>query len=127
DRLLLDEAGRIADEPLAQMLAPLVRNVAEPWLAAQQEIVALPESIAASDTAADEGHSVPVGHDREAIQRGQALFHGPLANCASCHGNEGSGDAVTLDFDDWTKEYSTRLGIAPDDRSALRPFLKAGG
>lgn len=33
---------------------------------------------------------------------------------------------MTLDFDDWTKEYSTRIGLTPDDREAIRPFRKAG-
>lgn len=48
-----------------------------------------------------------------AAERGRALFHGPLANCASCHGTNGKADVITLDFDDWTKEFTTRLGISP--------------
>lgn len=62
----------------------------------------------------------------ESIMRGDKIFHGPIANCVGCHGSNGNGQAVTLDYDDWTKEYSTRLGLDPKDRDAMRPFRKAG-
>jgi mono/diheme cytochrome c family protein len=60
------------------------------------------------------------------VQRGKDIFHGPIANCVGCHGPAGNGNAVTLDFDDWTKEFSTRIGLTPSDREAMRPFRKAG-
>lgn len=63
---------------------------------------------------------------RESVARGKDIFHGPIANCVGCHGKEGKGDVATLDFDDWAKEYSTRIGVTPDDREAMRPFRKAG-
>ena len=62
----------------------------------------------------------------ESISRGRDLFHGQIANCVGCHGPDGNGQAVTVDFDDWTKEYSTGLGITPTDRDALKPFRDAG-
>ncbi len=34
--------------------------------------------------------------------------------------------AITVDYDDWSKEYSTRLGLTPTDREAMRPFRDAG-
>ncbi len=48
----------------------------------------------------------------DSVARGETIFHGPIANCVGCHGRGGNGHAVTLDFDDWTKEFSTRLGAA---------------
>ena len=60
------------------------------------------------------------------IQRGKAIFHGPIANCVGCHGPAGNGDVPTLDYDDWTKEYSTKLGLTPTDKEAMRPFRQAG-
>ncbi len=63
---------------------------------------------------------------RESVLRGDKIFHGPIANCVGCHGPGGNGQAVTLDYDDWAKEYSTRLGLDPNDRDAMRPFRKAG-
>ncbi|MEE2937491.1 MAG: cytochrome c [Planctomycetota bacterium] len=63
---------------------------------------------------------------RESIARGDKIFHGPIANCVGCHGSDGNGQAVTLDYDDWAKEYSTRLGLDPKDRDAMRPYRNAG-
>lgn len=60
------------------------------------------------------------------IERGKEIFHGQIANCVGCHGPSGNGQAVTVDFDDWSKEYSTQLGITPTDREAMRPFRDAG-
>jgi mono/diheme cytochrome c family protein len=62
----------------------------------------------------------------ESLRRGRRLFHGQIANCAGCHGMDGTGGMNTLDFDDWTKEFTTRIGITPSDRDAVRPFRQAG-
>lgn len=64
-------------------------------------------------------------HLQEAAVRGRALFHGPLVNCAACHGQDGRGDAITFDYDDWTKQYTTRLGIAPN-ASAVKSMRQLG-
>jgi len=64
--------------------------------------------------------------DETLIAKGKALFHGPLANCASCHGEAGNGNATTLDFDDWTKEYTTKLGISPSDAASIKTMKAAG-
>jgi mono/diheme cytochrome c family protein len=63
---------------------------------------------------------------QESINRGKEIFHGQIVNCVGCHGTEGSVDVVTLDYDDWAKEYSTRIGLTPSDREAMRPFREAG-
>ena len=63
---------------------------------------------------------------RQSIARGHDLFHGQIANCVGCHGPAGNGQAITVDYDDWAKEYSTRLGVTPTDREAMRPFRSAG-
>lgn len=62
-----------------------------------------------------------------AIERGQELFHGQLANCWTCHGRGGDGGRVTLDYDDWTKEFTTNLAITPSDRAAVKPLRRLGG
>ena len=61
-----------------------------------------------------------------AIEEGREIFHSQIANCVGCHGTDGNGQAKTLDFDDWTKEFSTRIGLTPTDREAMKPFRKAG-
>lgn len=62
----------------------------------------------------------------ESIQRGKEIFHGPIANCASCHGKNGTGGLPNVDYDDWTKDFTTRIGITPGDKAAVKPFRKAG-
>lgn len=99
----------------AMVVREIVAEVTAQWAAADSSVVDVPEfpSLQGDALAAS-------------IQRGEDLFHGPIANCVGCHGQGGNGDAVTLDYDDWTKEYSTRLGLTPTDRDQLRPFKKAG-
>jgi mono/diheme cytochrome c family protein len=62
----------------------------------------------------------------ESVSRGKEIFHGQVANCVGCHGSAGNGNVPTLDYDDWAKEYSTKLGLTPTDREAMRPFRDAG-
>jgi len=70
---------------------------------------------------------VPEGEPLAAsVARGKELFHGQVANCAGCHGPNGGGGLPSLDYDDWTKDFTTRIGITPDDQDAVKPFRKAG-
>jgi len=62
----------------------------------------------------------------DSVKRGKEFFHGRIANCVGCHGPGGDGSLQTLDYDDWTKEYSTKIGLTPDDRAAMKPFRDAG-
>ena len=87
-----------------------------------------------ADWAKTQDHEVPVPSFSDltgkalaaSIARGKEVFHGKVANCAGCHGPSGDGSLPTLDYDDWTKEYTTRIGLTPDDDEALRPFRDAG-
>lgn len=88
-----------------------VRGVVDSWLDAKTKIVAA------------ENETV---NDAASIQRGKDIFHGQVANCVGCHGTGGNGNTVLFDFDDWTKEYSSRIGVTPTDREAMKPFRKAG-
>ncbi len=101
------EGGQVVQESLDR--------VHQDWAEAEQYEVAVPsfpelsgEQLAAS------------------IARGKEFFHGKVANCAGCHGPAGDGSLPTLDYDDWTKEYTTRIGLTPDDREAMKPFREAG-
>ena len=107
------EGGEVVAETLAR--------VADDWRSAASEVAGVP---AASDLDANEL--------AESIGRGKELFHGQIANCVGCHGvggegQGGGGPTLLVDYDDWGKEYSTRLGLTPDDRDDMRPFRKAGG
>lgn len=93
----------------AQVVASVLSKVARQWSEADSKVAPAPRVARA-----------------ESIENGKAIFHGPIANCVGCHGPSGNGSAVTLDYDDWAKEYSSRIGLTPTDRDAMRPFRKAG-
>lgn len=88
-----------------------VERIVKAWVDAEQAVVPVPD---------------PTAEDAASVSRGRELFHGDIAKCVGCHGQDGDAEIVTLDFDDWTKEYTTLLSITPDDRDAVRPFRKAG-
>lgn len=121
DRLMAED---LSAEVLGEVATEIVSEIAATWKNAAIQMIAVPESPAvgrlASKAAGD------WWDDESLIKQGKALFHGPLANCASCHGEGGSGEVTTLDFDDWTKEYTTKLGISPSDRPAVRKMKAAG-
>ncbi|MGB7326455.1 MAG: cytochrome c [Rubripirellula sp.] len=99
----------------AEVVAEVLGRVVGDWIAAPEQVVAVaePELLGGQSLA-------------ESIERGNEIFHGKIANCVGCHGPGGNGEAVLVDFDDWGKEYSTRLGLTPSDRDDMRPFRKAG-
>jgi mono/diheme cytochrome c family protein len=60
------------------------------------------------------------------VKRGQELFVGKVAACSKCHGEKGLGDGQTTDYDDWTKDWTSRVGLKPEDRDSLTPLLARG-
>ena len=102
----------VDESEAAALVTAIIRKVATKWQAAEQEVVSIPTQETAFDDAS--------------AQRGKDLFHGQIANCAGCHGPQGNGQAITMDYDDWAKEYSTRLGLTPSDREKMKPFRAAG-
>jgi len=97
----------------SQVVANVLTYVANQWRGADSLVAPSPGP-------------APEVAQTESIENGKAIFHGQIANCVGCHGPSGNGNAVTLDYDDWAKEYSTRIGLTPTDREAMRPFRKAG-
>lgn len=63
---------------------------------------------------------------KASIERGRELFVGKVANCSKCHGEKGLGDGQTTDYDNWTKDWTLKVGIKPDDRERLIPLLARG-
>ena len=92
-------------------VAETINDIVSTWTAATDNVVSVPAETT---------------NDVDSVARGKEIFHGQIANCVGCHGPNGNGEAVTLDFDDWSKEYSSRLGLTPTDREAMKPFRKAG-
>ncbi len=58
--------------------------------------------------------------------RGKELFSGEIGACFQCHGKEGKGDGKLKDFDEWTKDWTVRNGIDPNDKSQWKPLKKLG-
>jgi mono/diheme cytochrome c family protein len=64
----------------------------------------------------------------ESIEKGQKLFVGDTAACAKCHGQAGKGDGPqAADYDDWTKDWTSKIGIQPTDAEKLLPLMARGG
>ncbi len=116
------EAVSPEDSELASqhaLVEDVVRNVVGSWVKAEEFAVEVPE--------------VPnVVREIKPLTEAEladatTLFQGQIANCASCHGVDGDGKTkLPADYDDWTKEWTTRLGIAPADKERLAPFIAAG-
>lgn len=88
-----------------------LNEIVERWIDASGQVIEVPAETPANS---------------DSIIRGKELFHGQIANCVGCHGPGGRGGVPTVDFDDWTKEYTTRLSVTPSDKEAVRPFRQAG-
>jgi mono/diheme cytochrome c family protein len=98
----------------------VLQEVMGQWKEADQSVIRL------AALKVDESENNDDSNIESSIARGKEIFHGQIANCAGCHGPNGDGSLATLDFDDWTKEYSTRIGITPGDRQAFKPMKRLG-
>jgi mono/diheme cytochrome c family protein len=64
----------------------------------------------------------------ESIQKGKELFAGPVAACSQCHGEGGNGVGTKLpDYDDWTKEWTAKISLNPDNLDEIAPLMALGG
>jgi len=62
------------------------------------------------------------------IEKGKALFASEVASCAKCHGANADGKGNQLpDYDDWTKDWTSKVGLLPTDLDALLPLMARGG
>ena len=107
-------------------------EVAESWLEAEDDAIDSPTIPA--DIPVAESHQDVVafraGPDASAfnnsVHRGQTLFVGKIASCSKCHGERGLGNGQTNDYDEWTKDWTTRMDLDPKDREQLIPLLARG-
>lgn len=62
------------------------------------------------------------------IEKGKTLFASEVASCAKCHGVNADGKGNQLpDYDDWTKDWTSKVGLQPTDLEALLPLMARGG
>jgi mono/diheme cytochrome c family protein len=65
---------------------------------------------------------------KDSIEKGRVLFASEESACAKCHGVTAMGDGAQLpDYDDWTKEWTTKISIKPTATEKLLPFMARGG
>ena len=107
-------------------------EIGEAWLEADDQVVEVPDP--AADLPLAESYADVLkfrqGDQAEAFQasvdRGKELFAGKVANCSKCHGEQGLGNGQTTDYDDWTKDWTERVGLKPTDYDSLVPLLARG-
>jgi mono/diheme cytochrome c family protein len=62
------------------------------------------------------------------IEKGKELFAGPVAACSQCHGADAKGTGTKLpDYDDWTKEWTAKIGLNPENLDEIAPLMALGG
>jgi mono/diheme cytochrome c family protein len=65
---------------------------------------------------------------QESIAKGKLLFGSEAAACSKCHGVLGNGEGPQLpDYDDWTKDWTVKIGIKPTDLESLTGLMALGG
>ena len=107
-------------------------EICESWLEAGdrvKDIPEIPEGIPVPATRAEVLAAKQSSEDsplKKSIARGYEVFRTEAAACGKCHGKEGYGDGTNVDYDDWTKEWTTRIGIEPTDEQSQIPLVARG-
>ncbi|TWT83469.1 Cytochrome c [Planctomycetes bacterium CA13] len=107
-------------------------SIADSWLEAEEETIEVPDPPADLPVAGSykEYTEMLQGEQAEAmkssVEKGQAFFVGKIASCSKCHGEKGLGNGQTTDYDDWTKDWTSRIGLKPEERDTLVPLLARG-
>ncbi len=64
----------------------------------------------------------------ESVAKGRKLFLSEEAACAKCHGESARGDGKQLpDYDDWTKDWTSKIDLDPKRLDDLLPLMARGG
>lgn len=103
----------------------VIMKVAMRWTAA--DTISIPEPSMSFDIAKrDEWSDEQKESFLEAARHGRELFQSNTAACYQCHGEKGDGQGKLVDFDEWTKDWTTRAGIDPREREQWQPLKKLG-
>ncbi|NND98196.1 MAG: c-type cytochrome [Pirellulaceae bacterium] len=110
----------------------MTADIVDAWLEAEDDVIEVPQPPAELPVAESHAEIVKFQQGDRAdainasIKRGQELFVGKVASCSKCHGEKGLGNGTTNDYDDWTKDWTSRAGLKPEDRDRLIPLLARG-
>jgi len=109
-----------------------VAEIGSEWLDAVDNVIEVPPPPADIPVANNHAEFIALaaGPNADAVaksvERGRELFKGKVASCSKCHGEDGLGNGQTTDYDDWTKDWTVRIGLDPLKREALIPLLARG-
>jgi mono/diheme cytochrome c family protein len=129
-KLELTEAEKF-EEQLSNVEGTL-GEISDSWVEAMERVKEIPEppaEIPVPQTRAEVLAAKQAPEDsllRKSIERGHEIFQSEMAACGKCHGKEGYGDGVNVDYDDWTKEWTMRIGIEPTDEASQIPLVARG-
>jgi mono/diheme cytochrome c family protein len=114
-----------------ELIEEVVEEIADSWVSAEDQLVEveIPEQIPVPRSHEELTTMLAGAQSRalhDSIERGRELFVGAVASCAKCHGQDGRGDGQEADYDDWTKDWTTRIGLKPEDHASLVPLMARG-
>ncbi|MDB4749268.1 cytochrome c [Rubripirellula sp.] len=107
-------------------------EIAEAWLDGADAVLKIPDPPASFPLAENASDVAALRSGDQAkefvasVKRGQELFVGKIASCSKCHGEKGLGNGQTTDYDDWTKDWTTRVDLKPENREDLIPLMARG-
>ena len=107
-------------------------DICESWLAAVDRVKDIPEppeGIPVPATRAEVLAALKTADEsplKKSIERGAEVFRTETAACGKCHGKEGYGNNTNVDYDDWAKEWTMRIGIEPTDEESQIPLVARG-
>ncbi len=130
EKARLEDAERFEEE--WEYVEDYAVDITDAWLNADNEMVDVPDPpadipVADSYTEYDalrQGDQAPALS--ASVERGREVFVGKIAACSKCHGEKGLGNGQTTDYDDWTKDWTSRIGIKPENTDDLVPLLARG-
>ncbi len=103
----------------------ILTGIADTWVEAADgvEVFDMPEFPIYGRETADNKKELDAS-----IALGRKLFLSEEAACAKCHGESARGDGKQLpDYDDWTKDWTSKIDISPTKLDELLPLMARGG
>lgn len=105
-----DQVGYLVEELLDE-------GVLNRWRNPEKDAGSIPEPPETLDPANPQHNSL--------VEKGRKVYFA-RGNCAQCHGDTAMGDALTVNYDDWTNDWIKTAGVDPNNRETYRDFKQAG-
>lgn len=124
-KLMPDETSKKTLESQVDSATEILTEIADLW-------VETPDSLEEFDLPDFPVFGSETDENRDqlaaSIEKGKALFASEISACSKCHGANAMGEGTQQpDYDDWTKDWTTKIGINPTNVEELMPFMARGG